>query len=576
MATQPIIINNWQKGIAQSPHVGFGLFRNVDIDSFPGAIMAQKLPQSYFITFTARTFTADAGTDNCTASDSLSSDNYRGQAVYFTTTGTLPGGLSTGTVYFLIYSSATVFKVATSYKNSVGSAAGTQIDITSAGTGTHTVNPVAVGTINWILEDQRNGYYWAQDSNGRIWFVPTGSRAYLLQNSAIDTGTSYTNAAGNGIALFATSDASATYLFTFRNALIDVKNVYGDTAIEDAAWSNGWQTMNTGSGSGATHEAKVGQDNIIYYTDDRYVGSIRENSGFVFSPATGSTYTFTQDALDMPQNEITQCLEEQGTNLLIGGSNSNLIYPWDRVSDSYNLPIPVPEFNIRKMKNIGGTVCILVGTWGNIYTTQGTYVKHLVKIPTAVVNNAFVIQSSPMTWGGITQSNGTLLCGLLGQTANSSGVYRVYLDGRVIQDNYPPSGSAQVQAIYGEGDFYQMGYSGGWSNFGNLKLRNDDSCVVQSELYQVATNVEKGTFSRLEVICARAPGGGNITIAYREDDISSFTNITGASFTGDTSTVIFTAENVGLIDIEQIQLQVTFEDANSGNETIIREVRLLP
>lgn len=567
--------------MARSPHEGFGLMQNVDIDSFPGAIMPVKLPQSYFNTFTAQTFTANAGTDECTAAASLSDNNYVGQAVYFTTTDTLPTGLSTATVYFLIYSSATVFKVAQNgtnqgYKNSVGSAAGTAIDITGTGTGTHTVNPVAVGTVNWIVEDQRTSYYWSIDSNGRVWFVPGSSRAYLLQNSAIDNGTSVTNASGNGIALFATSDASATYLFQFRNALIDVKNVYGNTQIEDAAWSNGWQTMNTASGTGATHEAMIGQDNIIYYTDSRYIGSIRENAGSVFDPATGATFTFTQDALDLPQNETAQSIEEQGTFLLIGSSNSNLIYPWDRISDSYNLPIRVPEFNIRKMKNIGGIVYILPGTWGNIYTTQGTYIKFHAKIPTAAVNNAFAIQSNPITWGGIAAANGTLLVGLSGQTTGSSGLWRIYTDGRLIQENIPPGGSAQVQAIYAEGDFYQMGYLGGWSNFLNSKLRNTDDCVVQTELFQVATNVEKASYHRLEVVCARAPGSGaGITVAYREDDISSFTTI-GSAFSGDASTIIFTSESIGLIDIEQIQLQITFDNAQGGNETLIREVRLLP
>ncbi len=575
---QPIIWNNWQEGIADSPHVGTGLIRNADIESFPGALKAAKKPQTHFITFTTQTFTADAASDVCTAAGSLSADNFGGTAVYFTTTGTLPAGLTTGKVYFLIYQSATTFKVAVQangYKNSVGSAAGTAINITDAGTGTHTVTAVAVGTINWIKQDPRDSYYFAMDSNGRMWFVPSGTRAYLLHNDAIDTGQgTLTNAAGGGMALFATSDASATYLFTFRNAVIDVINVFGNTAIEAVSWSNSWKTMNSGAGSGNSHETKNGQDNIIYFCDDRYVGSIKENAGSVFDPATAGTYTYNNQALDLPQSEVAQCLEEQGTNLLIGGQTFNQIYPWDRISDSYNLPLAVPEWNIRKMQNIGGTVYILPGTWGNIYTTQGTYVKHFKKIPTYVVNNALAIQSNPITWGGAANSNGALVFGLTGQTANSSGIYRLWPDGRLVHDNTPASGSTIVKGLFARDDFYYMGYSGGFDNFSNTQLYNNYETVAHSPFYKVGTKIAPGTFSRLEAVIDRPTTSGNLRIGYRTDLSSSFTTL--ATYSGDGTTMIFETTDIGLIDIQNIQLQVELSDGGVAIDMELLEIRLIP
>jgi len=56
--------------------------------------------------------------------------------VRFTTTGTLPGGLSLATDYWLIRQSSTTAKVASSFANAI---AGTFIDITDDGTGTHTL-----------------------------------------------------------------------------------------------------------------------------------------------------------------------------------------------------------------------------------------------------------------------------------------------------------------------------------------------------------------------------------------------------------------------------------------------------
>lgn len=58
------------------------------------------------------------------------------QKVQFTTTTTLPTGLSLGTDYWLVRVSATTARVATSYANAL---AGTVIPFTDAGTGTHTL-----------------------------------------------------------------------------------------------------------------------------------------------------------------------------------------------------------------------------------------------------------------------------------------------------------------------------------------------------------------------------------------------------------------------------------------------------
>lgn len=78
------------------------------------------------------TFTANAGTDLIT----YANDWKPFTKVRFTTTTTLPAGLALATDYWLIRVSATTANVASSYANAL---AGTFIDITDAGTGTHTL-----------------------------------------------------------------------------------------------------------------------------------------------------------------------------------------------------------------------------------------------------------------------------------------------------------------------------------------------------------------------------------------------------------------------------------------------------
>jgi hypothetical protein len=85
------------------------------------------------------TFTADATTDICTytSTANIPSNILTGTRVQLTTTTTLPVGLSLATNYFVIQLSDTTFKLATTYANAV---AGTAIDITTAGVGTHTIS----------------------------------------------------------------------------------------------------------------------------------------------------------------------------------------------------------------------------------------------------------------------------------------------------------------------------------------------------------------------------------------------------------------------------------------------------
>lgn len=94
------------------------------------------------------TFTADAGTDlmTYTSITNLPSNILTGTRVRLTTTTTLPAPLATATDYYVIRMSDGTFELATSYANAI---AGTQINITDAGTGTH--------TITWLLPRYTNG-----------------------------------------------------------------------------------------------------------------------------------------------------------------------------------------------------------------------------------------------------------------------------------------------------------------------------------------------------------------------------------------------------------------------------------
>jgi hypothetical protein len=113
-----------------------GFYRVTSVTTITSQSMTNTLGQT-------SNFTADASTDIITHS------NYNlltGTRVRLTTTTTLPGGLATATDYYLIRVTDLTAKLATSYANAI---AGTAINITDAGTGTH--------TLNWLLPRYTNG-----------------------------------------------------------------------------------------------------------------------------------------------------------------------------------------------------------------------------------------------------------------------------------------------------------------------------------------------------------------------------------------------------------------------------------
>jgi hypothetical protein len=118
-----------------------GFYRVTSVTTATAQSTANTLGQS-------DTFTADAGTDLCTwtSTANIPSNLLTGTRVRLTTTTTLPAGLATATDYYFIKMSDTTFELASSYANAI---AGTQINITDAGTGTHTVT--------WLLPRYTNG-----------------------------------------------------------------------------------------------------------------------------------------------------------------------------------------------------------------------------------------------------------------------------------------------------------------------------------------------------------------------------------------------------------------------------------
>lgn len=127
------------------------------------------------------TFTADSGTDLCTwtSTANIPSNLLPGTRVRLTTSGTLPGGLATATDYYVIKTSDSTFKLATTYANAV---TGTAVNITDAGSGTHTVT--------WLLPRYTNG--------AGVQAIMFNSNATAMGNASPNLSIGYTNSVQAG------------------------------------------------------------------------------------------------------------------------------------------------------------------------------------------------------------------------------------------------------------------------------------------------------------------------------------------------------------------------------------------
>ena len=373
---QSIIINenDFERGITSSSSKGIQLMKNVDPINIAGNLQAGFELMNGIPDHNAPTFTANDATDVITVASTF---DYVRQGITFTstgrvvqlfTTGTLPAGLTTSTNFYIIKVTATTIKLATTLANAI---AGTPIDITSAGTGTHTISGVKprrfehyamnsiVGTID--AADQ----VFAQDNTGKVWQYRATYGWQLLEGNTPD------GTVGAGLVVW------KNYLFSFKQNSVDV---YGPLD-SSPSWTNSWSGVtNLGTGSNAPldktyHKAIVGQDDIVYFINANanvpYVGSLLEVPGQTFAPASGATYNWNGRALDFPSLRFITDLEELGYNLMVS-TVDRYIYPWDKRSPSFDLPIATAEPFITAMKTVNNILYYACGTRGNIYKTVGT------------------------------------------------------------------------------------------------------------------------------------------------------------------------------------------------------------
>lgn len=191
---------------------------------------------------------------------------------------------------------------------------------------------------------------------------------------------------GNGLWIW------KNYLFVARDAFLDVCGDGTPTGISAGNWTNSWEAIDSDS---LWHPMLTSRnDNKLYGGAGRFVFSLDENTGQTFAPGNAATFTWDQEALDLPPAYRIKCIEELGNNLMLGTwQGTNLydirianIFPWDRSSPSFGQVVVIADYGVHAMLNVGNTLIILAGINGTIFKCDGA--------------NAYIIGQLPMDLSG--------------------------------------------------------------------------------------------------------------------------------------------------------------------------------
>jgi len=586
-----IVIDGWEKGIAESPYAGIADMRNINISGVPGeASVNFKMVnnQESYAYPTTGTLTLNATTDVFTSSNAMA--QYNGRAITVSDAGAGLGGLSASTTYYLRdITSQSSGKLALSF-------GGAAVDLTGNVTVNYTAVPMGVPMYGCV--ELRNtgasidAKYYFIDSNGRAW----GTLSSYTSPWIFLGNTTLTNASGNGIVAWKGN------LFVFRGNKIDVWNT---VTADTSTWTYGWQTLLTSATWSGSHMAYLAKnDDTVYYCDGSFIGSIRQIDGQSFDVTNGNTYKWNSTALALPTSDTANCIGEAGKNLLVGGVQ-NYVYPWDRISPTFNLPIILPEYNTTRIVVANNIAYVFAGSRGRIYRTNGTNIENYYSLPDFLSEtnkpyffwkDAIYHRNKIFFSFSLAENDGSAIATIGGVWSLSVETGAFVCENKLSYDTYAGFAGVLLPIFSGftgttPGALAGEGYYAIWSDgasptthYGvdapsndansNATLYSNYEAYIDTDLIPVGQYLTKRTFENVEYKLARPlTTVEGVKIQYRTDISGTFVDL-GETTTAGAISELFT---MNFENVQWIQFRILLKAASTIAATSfvrLREVRL--
>lgn len=579
-----IVIDGWEKGIADDPYEGIADIRNVTLLSVPKeaavgfANTAIILPPVY----NAVAFTVAASTDIFTVT--TTAGFYTGMAIVI---NSLSGGTGLSqtpgsNTFYVKTITATTFQVSTSPTT------GSTLNITLDGSGTLSTAQFGTPVDSCNAPSQTfaapSGKNFKVpliiDNNGLVWLVGNGGDGVALNALQFCGNTNHT-VVGNPTSLGVC--AWKGYLFVFEDSAIDYIRLSNLVTGPNGNWVAGWKGITTAT---TGHKAIAATDDAMYFCNATTVGSLLQTAGSTFNPVTASTYTYNDSALQLPTFDYSTCLAQLGISLLVGGINS-FIYPWDRVSTSFNYPLVVAEPYIKNIVSTNASAYIFAGNRGRIYLTNGANVQLFKKFPDQLSGT----ETPYYDWGGAIYLRNQLYFGISATTnanvavSNFAGVWAIDLDKEILYLlNSLSTGSyaGSVPVILEPGNIVPAGNAllVGWINgsgsggidTGTSSPYTNYEAYIDTDMIPVGTYFKPKTNAQIEYKLSKPlVSGESIRIAWRGNLTDAFTTV--ATFT--TIGLVANATPVNFEKQQWVQLRISMAStASTPSYDKLREIRI--
>jgi len=595
-----IVIDGYEKGIADNPFDGIADEKNVNIISVPGEASVNFATQAKSITIST-TFVVDssdsgADTIHFAAVGLLEG----GMAITFATTPTI-GGINGGQTYWLGGISAGNAQL----YNKPFLTGANLVDITGA-SGTGVVSVYNMGKPKYFQVDGANNY-WMVDNLGQVWTtaVTAGANNYWVFTG--NKSPSFGAYDGNGLLYFEASDGTG-YLFLFNNSSID----YTKTATTVIGWNYQWQPQTSPStplgyagtpssilktpvGTQNSHEALVSPDGAAYFVDANWIGKwYQTDPNTPFDPLTKATFTYSTFQI-LPTTDRAQCLAVLGNNIMIGGV-LNVIYPWDGFSTKFQYPLFLAENGVYKLHTVNTNTFIFCGNRGRIYVTNGSQAQLYKKIPDHISGTV----EPYFTWGGVGSTKNQLYFSAL-VTANASGnteypyyggIWAIDMDTKAMRlvnklsyGTYAGYASAFTPIVPGRvnpANPAGTGFYAGWQSALQSATYGVDTTistpytgsqtVIESDLIPIGTWQKPRQLSQVEYRLTKPMvSGESVVIKYRLDFSQAWTSLLSDSTVGNFSN----SAVCGFDNAQWLQFQITLNSTGTNPSfTRLKEIRV--
>jgi hypothetical protein len=391
------------------------------------------------------------------------------------------------------------------------------------------------GLVKWMVQDSANSnLVYALDSDGKV-YQATGTTNWDLV--AGYSPASFGNGQGLGIYESQTT-AGRSFLFVARATQVDVLR------IDNGAWNLGWKTdLKSNS---FCHPMWFGTDARLYIGNNQYIASFYEVDAATFVPGTPATYTWNTQALDLPSRYKVRSLTQLGQQLMIGtqigspGVNSNYnvadLFPWDKTSDTFNLPVSFNTQGVHQLSTINNIVYAWAGNGNTLSATNGSSTQTFKEFKNISNFDDPDIELRPYpdsicSLGG----NEELLIGI-GSTDNNVsplGIYAVK-DGIHVLRNTISTGETSKVEIGSIFPIDKNKFYVGWKSdtdqgidiVGNSGRYEDWSATIDTDLIPTATFLSPKEFGEIEFKLGKPLGDDEgIRIYWRDSLTASWTLI---------------------------------------------------